>query len=336
MDESMKLINHFCNYIETSEGLSIETSRKYRGYLERLDAYCQGEELTMLAATYETLEYFTGIHMHKAGLQPSSRKIVVSCIRKFYDYLAKRKLIKSNPSKHLEHPKAGRRVGNQIHLKNFEKLLMQPGLGSFMAIRDTAIISILGGCGMRVSGLVNMNVSSLVFIQENDIERLIIKVNEKGDNERLIPAPDEVWAMVRAYLGCTELEDYNRLLPNGDQVLFVKSHDRNIPPSEFYGDNTRLSRKGIYRIIKKHGLAAGIREDQLHPHAVRHLFGTELTESDIDPTVRMTIMGQQDIKSQNIYNHMAMRKLRKDLDKGNPLNKIQTPVTDLVKELRKK
>lgn len=336
MADSLKIIDDFCIYIETSEGLSLETSRKYRGYIEKLLVYCEGRELNYLQVDADQLEDFTGLYLHELGLKPLSRKAVVSCVRKFYWWLAKKKVTESNPAASLPQPKAGRRIPNKLELENFQKLIMQPGLDDFKAVRDTTIIAVLGGCGLRVSGLVNINVSDLIFTHDkNGNEELVIKVKEKGEKERLIPAPPDVWALIRAYLGHDGLKEYDRSLDDGDQVLFVKMNDRTIKPHEFHGENVRISRKGVYKMIIKHGEDAGIPSHELGPHAMRHLFGTELTESDVDPVIRQALMGHEDTKSQAIYNHMAMKKLRKDSERGNPLGKIVSPVSELLKQIRK-
>ncbi len=334
MADSIEIIQNFINYIETSEGLASSTGDKYMGYLLRLDEYCQDNDDQLLQLDRETIEHFTGLHLHELGLAPRSRKAVVSCVRKFYTWCYTNGLISEDNARDLKQPKAGRRIGNKIELDSMEKLIMAPGIDTFLGLRDTAMLSVLSGCGLRASALVNLNESSLIFIKENGRERLYIKVIAKGDKERIVPAPDDVWALVRAYLGHTELNEFDRSLEDGDKVLFVKTRDRTIPLNEFNGANLRLKRKAINNMINKYGELAGIPSNQLGPHAMRHLYGTELTEGDVDVVARQVLMGHEDVKSQAIYNHMALRKLRKEVDRANPLSKIRTPVTELVKELQ--
>ncbi|MDD4927498.1 MAG: tyrosine-type recombinase/integrase [Methylotenera sp.] len=69
---------------------------------------------------------------------------------------------------------------------------------------------------------------------------------------------------------------------------------------------------------------------------MRHLFGTELVESDVGMLSAQKLLGHADPKSTELYTHLAMRKLTGDIDKANPLGKINTPVTDLLKQLGKK
>ncbi|MCG7588166.1 tyrosine-type recombinase/integrase [Photobacterium sp. OFAV2-7] len=70
------------------------------------------------------------------------------------------------------------------------------------------------------------------------------------------------------------------------------------------------------------------------PHALRHLFGAELAESDASTLQIQALMGHVDLKTSAIYTHIAIRKMTSVLDSGNPLSKIQTPVSALLRELK--
>ena len=118
----------------------------------------------------------------------------------------------------------------------------------------------------------------------------------------------------------------------GDQVLFVSTRNRTVPPHEYHGERRRLRRQAVVAMVKRHG--KGIPEEQLHPHALRHLYGTELREDDVDLITRQRLMGHADPKTTAIYDHLAMRKVTRDVDRANPLAKIRTPASDLLKQLK--
>ena len=94
-------------------------------------------------------------------------------------------------------------------------MLMAPDVGSFPGLRDAAIIAMLVGCGMRVSGLSALNESSLVWTHG----QLTVKLREKGANERLVPVPLEAATLVRAYLAHPMLATIDRTTGTGDKVL---------------------------------------------------------------------------------------------------------------------
>ncbi|MBA1333255.1 recombinase XerD, partial [Candidatus Endoriftia persephone str. Guaymas] len=167
------------------------------------------------------------------------------------------------------------------------------------------------------------------------MERLIIRVMEKGDHQRFVPAPHETRLLIRAYLGHEELARIDRMLPDGDQVLFVSTKDMKTPPHEYYGEARRISTRSVGEMVVKYGDQAGIPRDQCHPHALRHLYGTELTEDDVQLLKIQALMGHKDPKTTKDYVHVALRTLAKAVDQANPLSKMELPVTKLARHLSK-
>ena len=146
--------------------------------------------------------------------------------------------------------------------------------------------------------------------------------------------PREADLLLRIYLEHPDMQGIDRSLPDGDKVLFVSTGNRKCPEHEYFGERRRLTQRGIYGIIQRHGLKAGIPISQLHPHAMRHLYGTELAESDVNERSHQQLMGHSDPRSTQVYVHLATKKLTGDVDRANPLAKIKTPVTDLLGKLR--
>jgi site-specific recombinase XerC len=95
-----------------------------------------------------------------------------------------------------------------------------------------------------------------------------------------------------------------------------------------------MNRRAVTKLFAKYGKELDIPKEQMHPHALRHLFGAELAESDVDLLVRQMLMGHEDPKSTKIYTNLAVRKLARESDRANPLAKIKTPVSDLLKRLQ--
>ena len=85
--------------------------------------------------------------------------------------------------------------------------------------------------------------------------------------------------------------------------------------------------------MKKYGAQAGIPMDQCSPHKLRHLYGTELAEDDVQLLKMQALLGHSDPKTTNEYVHVAMRSLSQAVDKSNPLAKMRLPVSDLAKHL---
>ena len=325
------LIDQFLRWKEENENCSAKTVKKYRKLLGQLSEFLKGEYQN---ATLSQLERFSGGWLHRKGYSASSRKVAVAAVRGFFSYLSKRKIVVKNPADDLVYPKTGRRLPRFMGLKSAESLLFQPDLNSFSGIRDSAILALLMGCGFRVSGVCGLNESNLIWYQHDNADRLAIRTLEKGDRERIVPVPLEAMLLLQAYLGHPELQEIDRLLDDGDQVLFVNLRNRHIPEWDHRGELRRMSTRAIDRMIKRYAIEAGVPEEHAHPHALRHLFGTELAESDFSTLQIQSLMGHADPKTSEIYVHVSMRKMTSVLDKGNPLGKINTPVTALLRELK--
>jgi len=325
----MELIEQFLQWLEFNKGRSVNTCIKYRLYLVRLNDYLPSE---LISAERGELESFVGIDAHKSGMSPKSRKPMVAAIRGFYTWLYREEKISNNPSEAINYPSVGNKLPTAASLQTAEKLLMGPDLNTLKGVRDAAILALLIGGGLRVSGLRKLNESHLLWTEDDDgTERLTLKLTEKGDKDRLLPMTTEARLFIRAYLGHPNLKHIDRTLSNSDKVLFISLRNRSIPEYDYRGELRRLSARSINDMIHLYGEQQGLPTNQLHSHAMRHLFGTEMAESDIDLLQRQTLLGHADPKTTEIYTKLATRKLARVVDVASPLRKIKTPMTDIAK-----
>jgi len=329
------LIDEYLIHKEMVGNRAISTVNKYRKYLLAFEKFL--EDTPIQEATRQQIEDFVGRYAHvELKLSPSGRKPLVAAVRGFFGWLESQGHIVRSPAASIPHPKVGRKLPVAMQLSNAERLLMQPDLSTFIGVRDAAILSILIGSGPRVAGVAGLNDSSLLWYTTDGTQHLNIKLVEKGGKERIVPAHQDTMWIIRAYLGHEELEAIDRSLPDGDQVLFVSTKNRTVPEHEYYGERRRLSTRSIDTMIKKYGAKAGIPEKELHAHALRHLFGAELAEGDVDLLVRQALMGHADPKTTEIYSHLATRKLTKASRAASPLSKIYTPTKDLAQKMETK
>lgn len=329
------LIDAWLANLQHNKGRAAATADKYRLSLTRLSTWLATSGRSLLTADRAALEEFTGIQAHKDGLTRRSRRPVVAAVRGFYAWARKQHLVPADPAAGLEYPKAGKRLPIPMGLQHVEKLLLQPDIETFMGLRDAALLSVLVGCGLRISGLCGLNESSLTFVHHEGEDCLVLKVKEKGAVERLVPAPMEVRLLLRAYLNHPELQAVDRTLEDGDKVLFISLRNRTVPPHEYVGEHRRLSPRSVNDMIEAYGKRAGIPRNELHAHALRHTYGTQLVEGDVDIRVVQALMGHVDISTTTTYTKLALKKLMQTVDRSNPFRDIRTPITDLVRELRK-
>lgn len=323
----------FLIFKASNDGSSNRTVRAYSDVLTRFESWLGDRD--PLTVGHDELLVFTGPWAHKQlGLSPTSRTPYVACIRELYRWLhSVAQRIDRNPAEQLPYPKRGRPLPRTLSLENAERLMWAPDFSTFAGVRDAAMLAVMIGCGLRVAGVVALNESCIVRQVVGGESRLALRPLEKGAKERLVPIPREADLLLRIYLEHPELTAIDRHTATGDRVLFVTTRNRRCPTHEYYGERRRWSTRGVFDMVRRHGKRAGIPLEQLHPHALRHLFGTELAESDVDLLIRQRFMGHADAKSTAIYEDLAMRKLTASLDRGNPLGKIKTPATQLLAEL---
>jgi site-specific recombinase XerD len=248
-----------------------------------------------------------------------------------------RHIIEINPAIGVEYPKTGRRLPTTISLANAERLLCAPDLSTFRGIRDAAILHVLMGCGLRVSGLANLNQGDLQYQQIDNEVRMSLITLEKGDKERIVPVPREAAAVLQVYLGHEDMAAIDRDVKGRDgrpdKVLFVSTKNTTVTADRFRGEERRLTRKSIHKMLQRHGSKLGIPEGQLHPHAMRHLYGTRLTEGGTVSLVVQELMGHENIRSTAIYTALAVEMKTRVVDASSPLSRMTTPISELLKRL---
>lgn len=330
-------IDAWLTWLESSRGRKKRTIESYGMAIRRLHKYLQEQGCALLDADQMQLEVFTGVHLHKKGVVARSRVPYISAVKGFFQFATRRGMCKQDPARQLTHPLAGKPLPNVISLANAEKLMWAPDMGTFIGIRDAAMLALLIGCGPRVSGLVGLNESSIKSVQIGNEARLTVRFTEKGEKARIMPLPKEAEMLLRVYLGHEDLKAVDREIEpkpgQRDRVLFVSVRSTKVPPHEHRGEKRRLTRKAVHDMVQRYGRRLGIPDDELHPHAFRHLFGTELTEGDVSLAATQDLMGHADPKSTAIYIQLAQRKKAAVIDQHAPLGKMRTPVSELLKRL---
>lgn len=334
--KNFTLIDDWLEWLLHGRGRSPRTIEVYSLAMKRLQEFMPGRPL--LEYTSVELQAFCGLWLHKQGLVAKARVPYISAVKGFYKWAVSAGHTKRHLASGIEQPKTGRRLPKLISLNNAEKLMWGPDLDTFIGIRDAAMMGLLMGCGLRVSGLVGLNESNLATVQVDKRPRLVLKVLEKGNKERLMPVPREAEMLVRVYLEHEEMKAIDRDVPTKDgmpqdRVLFVSVRTTKMTADLHRGEARRLTRKAVNDMLHKYGRRLGIPSEQLHPHALRHLYGTELVEDEVHMQSVQQLMGHADVKTTFVYIHLAARRKFTAVDQHAPLAKINTPVSELIKRL---
>ncbi len=333
---NFQLIDGWLEWLQHGRGRSARTVEVYSLAMKRLQEFMPGRPL--LDYTDVELQAFCGIHLHQRGIVAKGRGPYISAVKGFYRWAKTAGHTTRHLASGIEQVKTGRKLPNLITLANAEKLMWGPDLDTFIGIRDAAMMALLMGCGLRVSGLTGLNESSIIQAQVDKEARLVIKTHEKGDKERLLPVPKEAEMLLRVYLAHEDLEHIDRDLETKsgmpqDKVLFVSVRSTKLSADQHRGERRRLTRKAVHDMLQKYGRRLDIPSNQLHPHALRHLYGTELAEDEVLLPAIQELMGHADPKTTVIYIHLAARRKFGNVDKFAPLAKMNTPVSELLRRL---
>lgn len=328
---NFQLIDAWLEWLEHSRGRSPRTIEQYSMALKRLREFLGNRPL--LEAEPVELETFCGLWLHKQGVVARSRIPYISAVKGFYRWAKAARLVND-----LVHPKLGRSLPNTMSLASAEKLMWAPDMSTFIGIRDAAMLALMMGCGLRVSGLIGINEGDLANVEIEGKVRMVLKVTEKGKKQRLLPVPKEAEMLLRVYLEHEDMADVDRDLPGTagrpvDRVLFVSVRSTRLTPDLHRGEKRRLTRGAVNDMIKRYGKRLDIPASELHPHAMRHLYGTELTEGNVATAAVQDLMGHEDMKSTSVYVHLAARRKFAAVDQHAPLSKMKTPVSELLKRL---
>jgi integrase/recombinase XerD len=157
------------------------------------------------------------------------------------------------------------------------------------------MLETLYATGLRVSELVGLTVDRL------RLDPGFIRVIGKGRKERLVPLGDSAIRWIDRYQQEARAELDRKRVPE----LFL--NHRGGP----------LTRQGFWKILRGHGLKAGIRT-RLSPHVVRHSFATHLVENGADLRAVQMMLGHSSLTTTEIYTHVARERLRRLYDEKHP------------------
>ena len=167
------------------------------------------------------------------------------------------------------------------------------------ALRNRAIVETLYGCGLRVSELVNLELSKL-YLHEG-----YLMVRGKGAKERLVPMSEVSADLIAAYADGYRAD----LTPRRgeENILFLSNR------------GARLTRQMIFTIIRRLALAAGITKT-ISPHTLRHSFATHLLEGGANLRAIQQMLGHESITTTEIYLHIDRTRLRQEILAHHPRN----------------
>jgi integrase/recombinase XerD len=284
---STSLVEEFLQHLRVEEGASALTVSAYRRDLNRLSRFVAGRGRRLenaraadLVAHLETL--------HATGLGPRSLARQLAAIRGLYRFGRSTGRVGEDPAGLLDTPRLPRRLPRALSRRDAESLVEAPRGDAPRNLRDRAMLELLYGSGLRASEVVSLRLADL------DRSGQFVVCHGKGSRERMVPVGARARRAVTAYLETGR----PALVRDGDPgVLFVSHRGR------------RLSRQGLWAIVRRHAREVGVR--RAFPHALRHSFASHLIEGGADLRSVQALLGHADIGTTEVYTHLPSDALRR-------------------------
>ncbi len=306
-------LRDFLNYLQTIKGKSKNTVQVYfydiRLFLRFLklqrklvDKDTEFDKISisdidislLKTVTLSDLYDFMSFISNSRNNASLARARKVASLRSFFNYLSsKANLIDNNPAKELESPKIIRRLPRYLNIEESKKLL--DSVNGKYSERDYAIITLFLNCGLRLSELVGINISS--------IKNNTLTVIGKGNKERIIPLNKACNEAIKAYLKVRPVDGVK-----DKDALFLSRRKR------------RISKESVQKIVKKYIREAGLDQRRYSTHKLRHTAATLMYKyGNVDIRTLQELLGHVSISTTEIYTHLDKEQLKDAVD-NNPLS----------------
>ncbi len=274
---------------------SPHTIKAYSGDLESFANYAGSR--TWKEIDHLTIRGFLS-HLYEKGLSKTSVARSLAAVRSLYRWLAQEGVVEQNPAKLVSTPKLPKKLPRVPTIEEMNMVLdgEMPEVASFPE-RDRLLLELLYGCGIRNSELVGINVDDIRLSAE------AILIRGKGKKERYVPFGDSVKTALTTYL------------PSRQQV--VAAHTQNNAALLINHRGGRLTTRSVGRIIKKIAVAKGLPPD-VHPHTLRHAFGTHLLEEGADLRAIQEMLGHERLSTTQRYTQLSMKHVLDVYDRTHP------------------
>ncbi len=289
-EDSLKDFTHF---LRLEKSLSINSIKAYNNDLKKLLQYLDyagihiGPEEIGQEIIKDFIKWINDLQMSQR-----TQARVISGLKAFFKFLLIEERIKEDPTALIESPKISRMLPDILSLEEIEKIEASIDLSKPDGHRNKAIIGVLYGCGLRVSELIELQISDM------NLDMGYLKVRGKGDKERFVP------------IGSSAVREINHYLSQRNALTNISEESKDILFLNRRGKN--LTRVMIYTITKNLALKAGIKK-KVSPHTFRHSFATHLIEGGADLRAVQEMLGHESILTTEIYTHLDREYLRETI-----------------------
>lgn len=272
----------FKRYLQLERNLSPNSIDAYLNDVQKLEAYCGFKQISLDSVDTKTIQQFL-VFINDYNISPFTQARLLSGLKTFFSFLQIEYERKDNPADLLESPRLNRKIPSVLNIQEIDALIAAIDVSTPEGTRNRAILEMLYGCGLRVSELVALKISNLFL----DVE--FIKVEGKGNKERLVPIGQQAIKYLRIYLD--EIRGRMPIREEYADIVFLNRRGK------------QLSRVMVFLIIKDLAKKIGLTKP-ISPHTFRHSFASHLVEGGADLRAVQDMLGHESITTTEIYTHV--------------------------------
>ena len=275
------------NYLKNEKKASENTLCSYMRDIRQFSDYQTKNGLSPLteATEAELSDYIESLK--EAGKSVSTVSRSIASLKNIYSYLTINRIVAKNPATKLVPEKSTQKLPQILTSKEVDLLLEQPECIDAKGYRDKAMLELLYATGIRVTELIELNLSDL------NLTASVVRCHNR-DKERFIPLYPKA---VKALTDYVELVRPQMIALPDEPALFVNVNGE------------RMSRQGFWKLIKYYQKKAKIDKD-ITPHTLRHSFAAHLLENGADIHVIQEILGHADISSTQVYSQLVKKQVK--------------------------
>jgi integrase/recombinase XerC len=312
------LVDAYLRVLANERGASAHTLRAYGRELRGFAAWLAGRKGEPAAAAaglcidqieHTQIRAYLGT-LYDRGLSKASAARALAAIRSWFKWLARAGHIGQNAASLVATPRLPRHLPRVPSIEQMNRVVdsVRNDAASWPA-RDKAILEMLYGCGIRNAELTGLNLNDIHWANE------AILVRGKGQKQRYVPLGDAAAEALRTYLA----ERSARLAADAGEkrpqtpAVFVNLQLRGLKN----GGEARLTTRSVGRIVKRIAILRGLSSD-VHPHTLRHAFGTHLLEEGADLRAIQELLGHERLSTTQRYTQLTTAQLTQVYDRTHP------------------
>ncbi|AVQ82103.1 tyrosine recombinase XerC [Variovorax sp. PDNC026] len=309
-------VEKYLEHVRVERRLAARTVELYAFHLKSLTNHAAEAKLPLDRVQTAHIRRWMA-QLHGAGREPRGIALVLSCWRSFYRWLGHEGLVGFNPVQDVHAPKAGKPLPKALGVDDAVRLaeLYDPEADPWTEARDSAIVEMLYGCGLRVSELTGLDAQASSTARGwVDLDAGDANVLGKGSKRRIVPMGSKAAEAVRDWLAvrgdCAALATSHLRDPQAAAALFISAK------------GVRMSSQAVWKLLRERSLKAGLAAP-VHPHMLRHSFASHVLQSSSDLRAVQELLGHANISTTQVYTRLDFQHLAKAYDAAHPRAKAR-------------